>query len=165
MGRMRISIAGMVLMLWLCTVQAFAVDAVSVALKDGSVITGELVSLQNGVYTVSTDSLGTITIDESRIREIRYGYQASSRESGQTYEETPSGKQLQAIQRTLISDEQIMGLILSMQNDPEVQKILSDSEIMGAILSGDLNALQSNPKFLRLMDHPTVRKIQGKVEK
>jgi hypothetical protein len=142
------------------SVQAFAGDAVSVALKDGSVISGELLSLQNGVYTVSSDSLGTVSIDETKIRAIRYGSQGGGTDPIQS-----TGGQTQAIQQAMVSDEQIMSLILSMQNDPDVQKILSDPEIMNAVLSGDANTLKSNPKFIKLMNHPTIRKIQNKVVK
>jgi len=145
--------------------QAFAGDAVSVALKDGSVITGELISLQDGVYTVSSGSLGTVRIDESKIRAIRYGSQTINTEPVQTTGGARSGAEMQAIQNAIVSDGQIMSLILSMQNDPGVQEVLSDPEIMNAVLSGDIDTLKSNPKFMKLINHPTIRKIRNKVVK
>ena len=42
-----------------------------VELTDGSVITGEVLSLSNGVYSVKSETLGTMKIGESKIRAIR----------------------------------------------------------------------------------------------
>jgi len=155
----------MVITLLVVSVQAFAGDAVSVALKDGSVISGELISLQDGVYTVSSGSLGTVRIDESKIQAIRYGSQAISTEPIQPTGGARSGVEMQAIQNAIVSDGQIMSLILSMQNDPDVQEVLSDPDIMNAVLSGDLDTLKSNPKFMKLINHPTIRVIRNKVVK
>jgi len=44
--------------------------AVQIALEDGSVVSGDVVSLENGVYTVRTGSLGTVRIPSSQIRSI-----------------------------------------------------------------------------------------------
>ena len=54
-------------------------------------------------------------------------------------------------------------MILSLQNDPDVQTILQDPEIMKAINSGDINALLSNPKFMKLLENPTIQDIRRKV--
>ena len=155
----------MVITLLFFSVRALAGDAVGVALKDGSVISGELISLQDGVYTISSSSLGTVRIDESKIRAIRYGSSEMGTEPFPPTGENRSGAEMQAIERAIVSDEQIMTLILSMQNDPDVQKVLSDPEIMSAVLSGDVNALKAHPEFIKLMNHPTIREIQKKVVK
>ncbi len=42
-----------------------------IELKDGSIISGEVVSLAGGIYTIRTDSLGMIKLEESKIRAIR----------------------------------------------------------------------------------------------
>ena len=39
-------------------------------LADGGVISGEIESVQNGIYTIKSPSLGTITVKDSEIRSI-----------------------------------------------------------------------------------------------
>jgi len=57
-----------------------------------------------------------------------------------------------------------MQLILVLQNDPDFQDILQDESIMKAISSGDLNALMTNPKIVKLMNNSSVQEIIRKVE-
>jgi hypothetical protein len=52
-----------------CT--AYAGEVKEVELNDGTVITGEIVSLNNGVYTIKSESLGTTKLSESKVRSIR----------------------------------------------------------------------------------------------
>lgn len=43
-----------------------------VELIDGSVIRGEIISSKGGIYTLKSDTLGTVKIEESKIRAIRF---------------------------------------------------------------------------------------------
>ncbi len=63
----------------------------------------------------------------------------------------------------MMSDEEIVNMILSLQNDPDIQGVLQDPEIMKAVNSGDINALLSNPKFMKLLENPTIQDIRKKV--
>ena len=63
----------------------------------------------------------------------------------------------------MMSDKEVVEMILSLQNDPDVQRILQDPEIMKAVNSGDINALLSNPKFMKLLENPTIQDIRRKV--
>ncbi|HOW54642.1 MAG TPA: hypothetical protein PLR60_08295 [Syntrophorhabdaceae bacterium] len=71
----------------------------------------------------------------------------------------------QALQQQMLGNQEIMNLILSLQNDPDIQQVLQDPEIMRAVNSGDLNALMANPKFMRVMDKQAVRDIGTKLQK
>ena len=82
--------------------------------------------------------------------------------------EQPQGDinaQLQEIQGKLLNDEEIMALILSMQNDPEVQALLSDPAVMNAVAAGDVKALIDNPRFVQLLNKPQVREIQKRINR
>src|SRR5208337_524948 len=57
----------------------------------------------------------------------------------------------------------IMELILSLQNDPDMQTILSDPSVMQAVQAGDTGALMNNPVFLKLINNPRVREIVKKM--
>ncbi len=123
-----------------------------IELTDGSVIYGEIVSFSGGTLTLQSESFGTMKIKESKIRAIR--------------SKGPVGggrNQIQRLQQRMMSDKEVVEMILSLQNDPDVQKILQDPEIMKAVNSGDINALLSNPKFMKLLENPTIQDIRRRV--
>jgi hypothetical protein len=132
-------------------------------LIDGSVLTGEITSFREGVYTVRSPSLGTIEINESQIRAIRV--QQSERTAGKTLRSTNSAidKELKTLHESMTSDQQIMQMILSLQNDPDIQELLQDAAIMEAVSSGDINTLMANPKFRKILENPDIQQIQRKV--
>ena len=130
-----------------------------IVLIDGSVIVGELVSLTNGVYTIKTDALGALKVEDARIKTIRNtsgGMAGPVKASGQ--------QEIMAIQQDMIADGSIIQLILALQSDPDFQEALQDESIMMAINSGDLNALMTNPKIVKLMEKSSVQEIKRKLE-
>jgi hypothetical protein len=139
-------------------VTSSAAEIKEIELTDGSVITGEVLSLNSGVYTIRTSALGTIKIDDAKVRVIRPQSTSSSRQSGQTSDS-------KSLQDKMMSDQDVMGMIHSLKDDPQFTKILEDPEIMKAVSSGDMATLMANPKFLQLLQNPTVRDIQQKVAK
>ena len=134
---------------------AHAGEVREIELIDGSSITGEVLSLSSGVYTIKSNSLGTIKLEEAKIRSIR----AKSPNVG-----AGSTGEVKALQGKMMSDAEIMSLIQSLQNDPEFKKALEDPEIMKAVNAGDVASLTANPKFLKLLDNPTVQEIQKKAK-
>ena len=127
-----------------------------IELTDGSVITGEVLSLNSGVYTIRTGSLGTLKIDDAKVRAIRPQGASSSRPSGPSTE-------AKSLQEKMMSDQEIMRLIPSLQNDPDFKKIMEDPELMKAVAAGDIAVLMADPRFMKLLSNPTVREIQKKV--
>jgi len=147
-----------------CT--AYAGEMKELELNDGTVITGEIVSLDDGVYTVKSESLGTIKLAESRVRTIRVkGSTKDSGEQNASQQNADANAQAQALQQKMMNDKEIMDKIRSLENDPEFQKILDDPEVMKAVNSGDVAALMANPQFLKLMNNRTVQEITNKVSK
>jgi len=140
------------------TVTSPAAEIKEIELTDGSVITGEVLSLSSGVYTIRTSSLGTLKLDEVKVRTIRPQSTSSSRQSSQTSD-------VKSLQDKMMSDQEVMSMIQSLKDDPQFLKILEDPEIMNAVSSGDTAALMANPKFLQLLHNPTVRDIQQKMAK
>lgn len=111
-----------------------------IELVDGSVITGEVLSLSGGIYTVRSASLGTLRIKASDIRVIRAeGF-------------SPRREQVNVPQNRMPGDAEIMALLRAMQNDPDLQKMLNDPEIIRAVQSGDIAAIMRNPEFRKLLD-------------
>jgi hypothetical protein len=127
-------------------------------LKDGSRIRGEIISVENGLYRIESDSMGTILLGGNQIQSI-----ISAEESGSQSAEG-SLSQLQSIQSTIMSNPGIMGSIVELQNDPQMQAVLADPEVMKAIQSFDFEALARNPRIKALMNNPSVKRIQGEMQ-
>jgi hypothetical protein len=126
-----------------------------IELSDGSVIAGDIISLSDGIYTVRSASLGTLRIKASRIRAIRA--------PGVTTSQNNSSSQVDSLRNEMLSDAEIMNAIRTLQNDPDVQKILQDPEIMEAIQKGDIGALMKNPEFMKLLDKQSIRDINNRL--
>jgi exopolysaccharide biosynthesis protein len=134
---------------------SFAGGPREIELRDGSIITGDVVSLSNGIYTIRSESLGTVKIEESKVNVIRQRSSTSSQGA--------SGE-AKSLQNKMMNDQEIMGMIQSLQNDPEFKKILEDPDVLKAVNAGDIPALMANPKFTRLLNNSTVQEIQKKVK-
>ncbi len=67
---MRLSVISILILLGVLTCNVFAGEVREVELNDGSVICGEIVSSEGGIYTLKSSTLGTVKIEESKIRVI-----------------------------------------------------------------------------------------------
>ena len=133
-----------------------------IELKDGSIITGEVLSLSGGIYTVKSDALGTIRLEESKIRIIRSKSLEKGGASGGPA--AAQGNDTQALQQKMMSDQEIMDMIQSLRDDPEFKKVMKDPGVMKAVKDGDVSALMANPQFMKLLNNPTVKEIEKKVK-
>ena len=131
-----------------------AAETREIELTDGSVITGEVVSLSGGVYTVRSAALGTLRIEASKIRAIRLRGSAAP---------SDAGGQVRSLEDKMLGDSEIMDLIQALQNDPDLQKILQDPEIMKAVQTFDIDTLMRNPEFMKLLNKQSVQDINKKL--
>jgi len=120
-----------------------------VELGDGSVLTGEIISLKDEVLTLKSETLGLVRIDASRIRTIRMEPGSSA----------AAGNKTEKLRGTMTTDPEIMDMISSLQDNPDVQEVLKDPDLMQAIRSGDIGTLLSNPKFIKLLNNPKIQDI------
>ena len=134
-------------------------ESATVTLKDGSVVQGTVSTLKNGVYTITSQSLGQITIAQSDVQSIRYGKNTT----GATSPGAAHAEEIQQIQRGLAGDSVTMSMISELQNDPQLKAILADPEIMRAVSTGDLTTLMANEKVMALMNNADIKAITGKV--
>jgi hypothetical protein len=156
---MRLFLIWFVVFLFITIGNASAGQMQEIELSDGSVVTGEVLSLSQGVYTIKSGVLGTIKLEKSNVKVIRP--QSASR--GEAAPNTVRNE-IQTLQGRMMSDQEIMGLILSLQNDPEFRRILEDPDILDAVNRGDVAALTANPRFLQLLNNSKVREIQKKIK-
>ena len=141
----------------------YAGEFSEVRLIDGSTIYGEILSFNDGVYTVKSSSLGTIKVAESDIREIRVQSGNTKDREYASPANSSISSEVQSLQTLMQNNQDIMAIIFSLQNDPDFQDIMSDPGILNAVNSGDIAALISNPKFMSLMNNHKVQEIQKKL--
>jgi hypothetical protein len=136
-------------------------------LTDGSIIFGEIMGMSGGVYSVRSPTLGTISIESSRIRSLRDADIPAAID--QTALANPSGglsygTDIDALQRQLVGSPDLMQMIVGLRNDPALQRAMADPELMALISSGNIDALRQHPSFLELMSHPGIRAIVEQIQ-
>ena len=136
-------------------------SAATVVLIDGTVIQGDVKSLQDGVYTIETASVGTLHVRAQDVRSIDEGGKSAGTPGAQqpARESSPGVDALDAAKSQIVADPKLLATVLALQNDPEVLAVLADPEVAKAIAAGDYNALMSNAKMVALMQNPKVREI------
>jgi len=141
----------------------YAGEFSEIGLIDGSTIYGEILSFNDGIYTVKSSSLGTIKVAESNIREIRVQSANTKNREYASPGNSSISPEVQALQTFMQNNQEIMAIIFSLQNDPDFQEIINDPVILNAVNSGDIAALISNPKFMSLLNNHKIQEIQKKL--
>jgi hypothetical protein len=134
--------------------------AATVVLRDGTVIHGEIRSLQDDVYTVESDSVGTIHVRKPEVRSIDEGGESSGASvESSAHRYSPGAGELDATTSRITQDPKLLATVLTLQNDPDVLAVLADPEIMEAMTAGDYAVLLNNPKIVALMHNAKIREI------
>lgn len=140
-----------------------------ILLDDGSVIYAEVVSLNNGRYTLSSSILGNVSLDASRVRSVSRQGMAPlpgipvPGQSTVPVTATPEFKaQLQDVQAALTGNPETMKIITDLSADPAFRALLTDPVTMAAITSGDIAKLKDDPKFNAIMQDPRMQELVGK---
>lgn len=134
----------------------------TIELKDGSRIEGEIQSIENGVYTVLSPSIGTVHIAQSNIVRIVYSGDVSNAagSSGKSSARDDAlTRDIQQAQARLAQDPAAMQSIMSLQSDPQIQAILSDPAITKAIQEGDFMSLLGNAKIQALESNEHLKQL------
>lgn len=127
-----------------------------IEMLDGSTVNGDVVSYSNGYYVIDSASLGRLEIDESTIRSIEPGGPAGRGDG--------AGAQIQSIQQQISASPALLEMITGLQSDPDLQAALNDPQFINLIMSGDLAALKKNPRFLEVLDNPSIQAIVRAVQ-
>ncbi len=133
-----------------------AADPQRILLRDGSEIVAEVRSLEKGVYTFESPTLGRIRVPATRVKKIE----------GPPTRPTappPSAAAIQDLQTRMLTDPQLSAALMQLQSNPAMQEVLQDPEILRAVARRDMEFLQRHPKMKRLMKDPAVRALTGGV--
>ena len=136
--------------------------APTIELKDGSRIEGEIQSIENGVYTVLSPSIGTVHVAQSNIARIVYSGDASSAagtSAKSSAHDEALTREIQQQTARLAQDPAAMQSIMSLQSDPQIQAILSDPAIVKAIQEGDYMSLLGNTKIQALESNEHLKQL------
>ena len=79
---------------------------------------------------------------------------ANSRKS-----QTLDPDQIQTIQKKILEDPAMLAIVLSLQNDPDMRKIINDPEVAATIQTGDLSLLVNDPRFVKLLGKPQFKEL------
>jgi hypothetical protein len=134
----------------------------TIELKDGSRIEGEIKSIENGVYTVLSPSIGTVHIAQSNIARIVYGGNAPNAAGSpkkSSARDNDLTRDIQQMQARLAQDPAAMRSIMSLQSDPQIQAILNDPAIAKAIQEGDFMSLLGNAKIQALENNEHLKEL------
>lgn len=148
-------------------IPGFCAQLSKIHLNDGSVIEAEVVSLENGVYTLNTGSLGQVRVDASKVGKIE-AEDASSIAPRISIPTNPANanmqSQIDSLKTTITNDPRSMQIVNDLAKDPQIQEIAKDPDIANAAKSGDIKALMSNEKFKQLIENPKIKEIGERVK-
>lgn len=130
----------------------------TITLKDGTKIKGTLTGIQNGIYSIETNSLGKITVKDSDVESI------STSEGSAPSSIPPSMKgQVEALQGQVMADPEFMASVQELTRDPKFIELLQDPDFMNVILSRDPQKIQNNPKIQLLLQDPKMQKLMQRM--
>jgi hypothetical protein len=137
-----------------------------IELTDGSALEGEIVSFSEGKYTVQSASLGTLQIEDSKVRSISSTDQAAVDSSGAAVPSDPAAIQseMQKLQPAIMSDPNIMKTVAGLVSNPDFQALVNDPEVVNAAKSLDLKTLMANQKFVKAINDPAIKEIDQKMK-
>ena len=142
-----------------------------ITLKNGSQIVGQLVSLNNGVYTIKAPIIGSVQASASDVVNITNGnIPPGSNNPGQGNSNNPTlpaptgdvpdlNQKIAEEQKQLMSNPESVSILMQMAQDPEIAQLLQDPALVQAVTHHDLQAVESNPRIKQLMDNPKVKEF------
>ena len=151
---------------------AFSAEVSDIYLDDGSILRAEVISLQNGKYTLRSASMGEFTLESSRVSQIgrRQADQnlvpAAPAQVQQQSFGSPEAFQAKvaSAQAAIMNDPEGMQAAMAMASDPDFRKLLEDPEAVAALKSGDMATLMKKPQFQAIMDDPKMQGLANKVK-
>ena len=143
---------------------AFCAGVNRIELADGSVINAQVLSFDNGSYTLDAGSLGIIRVDALKIRRIDSGNQNTPpEENTSNLSNTDIKSQMDKVKSKMMTDPETLKMASELTTDPQFQEIMKDPEIVKAVYSGNIQALMSNQKFMAAINHPKIKEIEDKL--
>ncbi|OGX38117.1 MAG: hypothetical protein A3G91_06355 [Omnitrophica WOR_2 bacterium RIFCSPLOWO2_12_FULL_50_9] len=129
-----------------------------IALKDGSTLQGKVLQLVDGVYTIETEALGKVHIRQADI------FSVSAQNPLPSPGDSGTKEQLVQMQNNLMADPDLMIEIQNLAEDKEVTDILSDPNLFNALLNHDVQQIEGNENFQKLLNNPKMKALAEKMQ-
>ena len=149
-----------------CASFSFAQTSKTFTLKDGATFQGHLSTVENGIYTVESPTLGSIKLHEADIVTITSADRPTTTPTAlplQPTTATSSAEQVKTMQTKIISDPAIMADIQALTANPRLVQILTDPSLLTAAAQGP-EALQGNPQAAELFKDPEIQALIKKIQ-
>ena len=145
---------------------ADAAEKSRIELADGSALDGEIVSFSDGKYTVNSSSLGTLQIEDSKVRAIHKGDLITGvpKTEVAASDTVDVQSEMQRLQPVITGNPEIMRTVAGLISDPDFKALLEDPAIMSAAKSLDVKALMANEKFVKAVNSSAVQEIKQKIK-
>jgi hypothetical protein len=135
-------------------------SAKTIVLKDGNKINGEVMSLQNGVYTIKTQSLGNVKIDEVQIDAIYSNKTKTISTQRIRRLRSPNSNSSTKLMNSASMMNMNPALIQQMMSNPNYVKIINNPDIIKAVQGGDMSAIMQSEDFKTLMNSMSADDMQ-----
>ncbi|MFA5039457.1 MAG: hypothetical protein WC732_07230 [Candidatus Omnitrophota bacterium] len=116
---------------------------VTIKLRDGSVIVGQVLGKDGSHYRVITTSMGIVNVRDADIVAM----------------DDKNAPDWEKYQKAITNDPQSMQAIQNLSESREVMEMMADPKVKDAIARQDVEYLQNNAKFLKFMENPSVKTI------
>ena len=149
----------------------------TITLKDGTVLKGHLLKIENDSYAIQTEHMGQVQVNVANIANITNGSGTSPVTSQTpslptTMTGNPTGNAMNApagqgnigaIQQQLMADPDIQTSVQDLVKDPEIQKLLTSGNLLQDAMSMDPAKIQNNPNIKDLMQSPKMQQLMQKI--
>ncbi len=159
-----------------CAVWGLAMTASAqekiIKFKDGGVVRGVVVSKSGDIYEIRSASLGLIRVQEANISVIedpalektsvpQQVFHPASLPAAPTAPTSSlhGSADWKAYEQKITSNPESMAAIQALAQDKDVRDLMADPKVLAAIMSGNIDYLKNNEKFLKFANNPTVKKI------
>ncbi len=129
----------------------------NIKLKDGTILKGRVISMEDGVYTIRTPYLNEIAINEEDIETI-------SDHVVQPLTQDLLRNEVEAVQGQVIANPALMQEIQETMNNPKIREIMQDPEFINAVMSMDPEAIKNNEKTYEMLQQPEIKELFQKIE-
>lgn len=143
----------------------FAGSTKNVTLKDGSVIKGELISYEKGIYVLETENLGRLQLPEANVVSVSSGTFPAQLPQTPQVSSGASGfsGQVAAMQNQIMADPNTLQAVQAMAEDPEIISLVSDpdfvQQLTAAVNSNNVESVAGDPKLQKLMQNPKIQAL------
>ena len=150
--------------LFIVSSAALAGTPQTITLKDGSVIHGQVLGMENNQYTIESPLAGTIHVPQDQIVSMSAANQDNAPTPTSGAPSSINSTDITNAQNKILANPDAMKDIQTLASDPEVVALMNDPALLQAVQSKDLAAIQANPRTQQLMSNPKIKALIEKLQ-